>query len=248
MSGIIQINGNLSSEIRNEILEQVKSNHFVILRGLIEREEVRSKIDKIWNFLLTNKHYGSSDVPKEAIRELSSKWSVGGESPIQKDIARFMLTIYAPMNSHDFFGINEWFKTLIMVRDLCAGRPKPLFDEDLEKPFFNGTRLQVYPSGGGFMSSHLDSTATNTFNASGDGLFLQPLLLITERGIDYERGGAFYENQDSSKVYLEDLAKSGDIVVYDESIKHGVGDVDPQLPLNLESRKGRIVALSTIYK
>jgi hypothetical protein len=166
---------------------------------------------------------------------------------MQADIARFMLTIYSPLTDQDKFGISEFFKTLIQVRDLCAGRPKPLYDEELEKPFFNGSRIQIYPSGGGFMSSHTDSTAVNTFNAASNGVFLQPLLLLSERGVDYETGGAFYV-KDGKKVFIENETQSGDIVVYDESIEHGVGDVDSHLPLDLQSKKGRIVALTTIYK
>ena len=235
-------------EIRQQILNTVKSNHFVNLRGLIDRNEIRTKLDEIWDYAVNSKHLGTSDVPREMIRKFSSKWSIGGESPIQSDVARFMITIYSPLIDNDPFGMEIWFKKLIAIRDLCAGRPKPLYDEELEYPFFNGTRLQLYPSGGGFMSSHLDSTATNTFSASGDGLFLQPLLLITEKGIDYSRGGAFYEDQNGKKIFLEDIAKSGDVIVYDESIRHGVGDIDPHLPFDLNSRRGRIVALSTIYK
>jgi hypothetical protein len=196
---------------------------------------------------LEGKHFGSSNVPKEAIRKFSSKWSIGGESPIQADIARFMLTIYCPLSGDDLFGIQSWFKTLIEVRDLCAGRDKPYLDEDLPNPFFNGSRLQVYPSGGGFMSAHKDSTAVSTFNASSDGLFLQPLLLLTQRGKDFESGGAFYVDDLGKRHFIEEATISGDIVVYDETIIHGVGDIDSNLPLDLNSCRGRIVALTTIY-
>jgi hypothetical protein len=97
------------------------------------------------------------------------------------------------------------------------------------------------------MSAHTDSTAVNTFNAASNGVFLQPLLLISERGVDYDTGGAFYV-KDGEKVFIENGTQSGDIVVYDESIKHGVGDVDSDHPLDLQTRRGRIVALTTIYK
>ena len=249
MKSLIEVAGEeLGQSARSRILKLVQENHFVIIRGLIPRDEVRKKLDEIWDYSLEKSHLGTSGVPQSTIRTFSSKWSIGGESSIQANIARFMLTIYAPLNSKEGFKIDEWFKKLIQVRDLCAGRPKPLYDSELEPPFFNGTRLQVYPSGGGFMSSHTDSTAVNTFSAASDGLFLQPLLLLTEQGLDYESGGAFYEDLSGKKVFIEGETKSGDIVVYDESIKHGVADVDSHLPLDMQSRRGRIVALSTIYK
>jgi hypothetical protein len=65
--------------------------------------------------------------------------------------------------------------------------------------------------------------------------------------LDYETGGAFYV-KDGKKVFIENGTQSGDIVVYDESIEHGVGDVDSSEPLDIQSRRGRIVALTTIYK
>lgn len=237
-----------SDSTRDKILDLVKANHFVVIRGLLDENEVRSKLDSIWTYALEGNHFGTSNVPKDAIRRFSSKWSIGGESPIQADIARFMLTIYSPLIDEDKFGIHSWFKTLIEVRDLCAGRDKPYFDEDLPNPFFNGSRLQLYPGGGGFMSAHRDSTAVSTFNAASDGLFLQPLLLLTQRGKDFISGGAFYVDSKGARHFIEDSTRSGDIVVYDETIVHGVGDVDSDMPLDLSSRRGRIVALTTIYK
>jgi hypothetical protein len=248
MENILEfVEGNLNESDREKILKKVQANHFVVLRGLVKREVVREKIPLIWDYATSAKHLGTSGISKEVVRRFSSKWSIGGESPIQADIARFMLTIYSPLLDKDTFGISSFFNTLIQVRDLCAGRPEALYDDKLEPPFFNGSRLQIYPSGGGFMSAHTDSTAVNTFNAASNGVFLQPLLLVSERGVDYDTGGAFYV-KDGEKVFIENGTQSGDIVVYDESIKHGVGDVDSDHPLDLQSRRGRIVALTTIYK
>jgi len=248
MENVLELRGaNLDQSDRETILEKVQKNHFVVLRGLIDRDLAREKLPMIWDYACSAKHLGTSGIPKEIVRKFSSKWSIGGESPIQADIARFMLTIYSPLMSEDKFGIANFFRVLIQVRDLCAGRPEPLYDDKLDEPFFNGSRLQIYPSGGGFMSAHTDSTAVNTFNAASNGVFLQPLLLLSERGLDYETGGAFYE-KNGEKIFIENGTRSGDIVVYDESIKHGVGDVDSALPLDLNSRSGRIVALTTIYK
>lgn len=248
MSNVLEFSGpKLTQEDRNTILDVIKNNHFVVLRGLVSRENARRALPLIWDYATTANHLGTSGVAPETVRKFSSKWSIGGESPIQADIARFMLTIYSPLTDIDTFRISEFYKTLIEVRDLCAGRPKPLYDEDLEPPFFNGSRIQIYPSGGGFMSAHTDSTAVNTFNAAANGVFLQPLLLISERGLDYDTGGAFYV-KDEKKVFIENGTQSGDIVVYDESIQHGVGDVDSSEPFNIQSRRGRVVALTTIYK
>lgn len=237
----------LSAADRDQILKSVRENHFVVLRGLVQREEVRKALPKIWDYVTSSEHLGTSGVSPDTVRRFSSKWSIGGESPIQAGIARFMLTVYSPLGDEDKFNIANFFRTLIEVRDLCAGRPSPLFDEKLEPPFFNGSRIQIYPSGGGFMSAHTDSTAVNTFNAAANGVFLQPLLLLSERGVDYQDGGAFYI-KDGQKVFIENDTRSGDIVVYDESIEHGVGDVDSTEPFKLDTRRGRIVALTTIYK
>ena len=41
------------------------------------------------------------------------------------------------------------------------------WDKDLSGGLFNGTRIQVYPSGGGFMTAYQDTTTANSVGEIG---------------------------------------------------------------------------------
>lgn len=70
---------------------------------------------------------------------------------------------------------------------------------------------------------------------------------MTERGVDFQSGGAYLEHGNLHKD-IEQYAKAGDVVIYDGKSFHGVADIDPHEPLNTQKIRGRIVALVTIYK
>jgi hypothetical protein len=77
-------------------------------------------------------------------------------------------------------------------------------------------------------------------------MFLQVLVLLTERGTDYQTGGAF-NTIDSERVDVEEGTQTGDVLVYDGATVHGVADVDSDLPFRADDLRGRAVLLGTIY-
>jgi len=105
-------------------------------------------------------------VSRESVRKNISKWSIGGMSASQADVSRFMLMVYNPMACADIFRLHGTFRTLIEARDILAMRDEVLFDEKLPPPLFNGTRIQTYPKGGGFMTAHRDSRAAENMGRS----------------------------------------------------------------------------------
>ena len=136
---------------------------------------------------------------------------------------------------------------MIEIRDILAGRHEILFDEKLTPPKFNGTRLQLYPIGGGFLSAHRDTTAQKNLEKNDHKNYIQLVLLMTERNLHYKSGGAYVFNEKNEYIDTELNSHSGDILIYDGSTTHGVMDIDPQLPLSRSSLSGRLVAMATIY-
>ncbi len=49
-----------------------------------------------------------------------------------------------------------------------------------------------YPAGGGFMGAHEDTRAAKNLPPE-QRVYIQLVLLLTERGTDYQTGGAFVE-------------------------------------------------------
>lgn len=227
------------------ITQKVSQFGFALIRGLFLREEIRSKIPIIKNTLSNMQLLSSSGVSAESIRKNNAKWSIGSDSASQSGISRLMITIMNPMHDQDFLGLHDIFKKLIICRDELANRDSILFDEVLPKPKFNGTRLQIYPGGGGFMTKHIDHRAINNV-ADISSQYIQLLLLLTEKGLDYHHGGAFVE-KDSKIIDSETGSMSGDVLVYDANTLHGVADIDSNLVFDPLNNLGRIVALASIY-
>ena len=230
----------------SNIVTTVKNESFVILRGLTGRDTMRSKINLIQQQISTSTFLSSSGVTPDQIRTNMIKWSIGGQSAQQEGLSRFMVTCYNPMFCEDIFQMKEEFEKLIFIRDKLAGLDIIMTDDVLQKPKFNGTRLQIYPSGGGFLGGHIDSRAMDSLRDLNRP-FIQLVLLVTEKGLDFQKGGAYVVNNKNEYIDTEKFGLSGDILVYDGNTMHGVADIDSDKPFEKENMLGRCVALATIY-
>jgi hypothetical protein len=228
------------------VVSQVKNDSFVILRGLCNRDGIRKKIPLVCEKISNTNFLSSSGVTPEQIRSNIVKWSIGGQSAQQEGLSRFMVTCYNPMFCEDIFQMKEEFEKLIFIRDKLAGLDIIMTDDVLQKPNFNGTRLQIYPSGGGFLGGHIDSRAMDSIRDLNRP-FIQLVLLVTEKGLDFQKGGAYVVNNKNEYIDTEKFGLSGDILVYDGNTMHGVADIDSDKPFEKENMLGRCVALATIY-
>ena len=231
-----------------EVRRLISESGAVLIRELFTREEMRDHLNQIADALT------EWDAPEPSVGASSSdvrrnffKWSIGSHSDSQPGLARFMATFYNGLSNPDYLGMHSVFKRLIETRDSLAGRRSPLLDESLPGDGFNATRIQIYPRGGGFLAGHQDTTADAVSKGLG-GSYLQPLLLVTEKGTDFTVGGAWIEHPDLGFLDLEVGANSGDLLVYDGSTYHGVADIDPHLPPALTPPMGRVAALATVYR
>lgn len=232
----------------DEIREVISESGAVILRGLFPREEIRDRLNQIGEALAQwTPPEPSVGATSRNVRSNYFKFSIGSHSDSQPGLARFMATFYNGLSNPDYLGMHSVFRRLIETRDLLAGRRTALLDEDLPGDSFNATRIQIYPSGGGFLAGHRDTTSDAVVKDLG-GSYLQPLLLVTEKGSDFTVGGAWIEHPDHGFLDLEAGAVSGDLLIYDGSTFHGVADIDPHLPPVLAPPMGRVAALATIYR
>jgi hypothetical protein len=245
-SSIFCLNSTTGLRSRAEyITRRVESRGYTLIRGLFCRDEISKCARSVYAYANATDHLASAGIPKESVRENTSKWSIGGTSVSQSGISRFMITLYNPLACTDIFHLHEHFRTLIEVRDILALREEILFDEKLRPPLFNATRIQIYPKGGGFMTAHRDTrAAANVEEVSG--AYIQLVLLLTEKGKDYRAGGA-YIMRGTRLIDTETESRAGDVLVYDGNSLHGVEDIDPESALTVSDLSGRAVALATIY-
>lgn len=237
-------------ELREEasnIRRIVELEGVVIIRGLVSRKECRRSLDLVKSTASTSAIAPSGLGSRELVRTNSLKWSIGGTQGSQAGLARLMLTCYNPLFADDIYLLHSISRQLIEIRDICADRHEYLHDESLPQPFFNAARVQLYPQGGGFMAGHVDSTAEQTASVLSSGAFLQPLVLLSERGVDFSQGGAFIRVGENY-IDVEEGAQAGDVVIYDERSFHGVADIDTHLLPDFLHPQGRAVLLVTIYE
>jgi hypothetical protein len=224
----------------------VKEQGYALIRGLFSRDAIRKCAAAVYAHANHSAHLASAGVPRESVRKNMSKWSIGGASASQAGVSRFMLMVYNPLSCVDVFCLHRHFLTLIEVRDILAMRDEILFDERLPSPIFNGTRVQIYPRGGGFMTAHRDTRAAQNLRGLSD-TYIQLVLLLTEKGTDYRAGGAYIRREAGKVIDTEAGSVAGDVLVYDGTTLHGVEDIDPDLPFSPSDLSGRAVALATIY-
>lgn len=94
--------------------------------------------------------------------------------------------------------------------------------------------VQFYPSGMGFMNEHSDPIGQHQISA--------PLAIMSEKGPDkdFKTGGSYvYYKNKNKKLYIEDIASIGDLVLYDASLPHGVDLIDKSSKTDWCKFKGR---------
>ena len=85
-----------------------------------------------------------------------------------------------------------------------------------------------YPSGGGQLR---DCVIQENRVVSG--------IVMSKRGIDYEKGGFYFKNSKNKRINLESRIDEGDAVIFYGSLVHGVEAIDPDKALSWKSNKGR---------
>jgi hypothetical protein len=132
------------------------------------------------------------------------------------------------------------------LRNHLLGLPRDFAIDGIEEGFWTAARLQQYPRGGGFIQAHVDRATVNVV-PSGEANYVQVLVVLTTRGNDFERGGAFLETGDA-RTDLESHVELGDLVIYDEQAVHGVGDIDPHAVLDATTLSGRVAGFANLYR
>ena len=101
---------------------------------------------------------------------------------------------------------------------------------------------QHYPSAG-LSASHKDKYAIKAKKF----VDLYNFLLIMTKKENYKNGGGFV-TKNNKIVNYEDIAKIGDVIIYNSKTNHGVLDIDSNLFPDRSSKNGRYVGLTTLFK
>lgn len=232
----------------SELRRALEGASIVRVRGLFDRERLRAILARIAaNFEMSNdRRHDPRDT--DAVRRNFQKLQIGANSGVntRRTLGRFLRILYNPIFAEDVYGLRSSFVTLAQFRNGLYGLPLEHAVHGTDAGFFTCARLHQYPRGGGFMVPHRDHFS-QVVTVDAGLAYYQPFLILSEKGRDYQEGGA-YIDREGERILYEDSCLAGDVVVYDGRTIHGVSDVDPLAPLELDRFSGRIAAFASLYK
>ncbi len=231
----------------NDIHEAIKTHSYAAIRGIVDPLEVGLGINKLKNVFSADADQPSTGESPREIMSNFQKLAAGGESQRYNSFPRFFRTLYNPIWSEDIYGMRATFKKVCRVRNALYGLPQDFaIDGVAQNGYWTASRIHQYPLGGGFFIGHRDTTLMDVAKEKGSGFF-QIILVMSQKGVDFEQGGAFVDH-DQKRLYLEDTLLPGDIAIYDGQTFHGVEDIDPHKKICLNTINGRCAGFVSLYK
>ena len=230
----------------DKLRELLGTHTFARITGLFSPDEVLAARGKLMSHFDVKNDRKHDPKDAEAIRKNFQKLIVGGTRGANA-CPRFLRMFYNPTFDDDIFGMHAIFRRLIQFRNLLYKLPKDFTTNGTENGMWSASRINHYPRGGGFMATHTDVGTASVAADAGMDRYVQLLLLLTKKGVDFHEGGA-YIDLDGQRYLFESECEIGDVVIYDGRVTHGVEEIDPMEPLDLSSFAGRHVALVTLFK
>ena len=253
---IVEINQDIGK--RSDKIQSVLSEkNFCIIRGAIDPKIVKNGIKKVKKYIEKNDDNPVTGESPSAVRDYFMKLSLGEARHSGKKIdkkfnivrPRFKRVIYSPLFKQDIFKLDEVFIRFAKIRNFLMGvDPEYALREDKNNKMWTASRIHQFPRGGGFMSSHVDTVLPSIIKKDSIGKgFFQPILIMSQKGKDFESGGGFAKI-DGKNVIYEDFTEIGDIAIYNSFTEHGCFDIDTHKPFFQRSGNGRFSGLCTLYK
>lgn len=248
LESVTHVASSLAELDYDRIRDDVRRTSLARVRGLLDRDRIRSCLARIQKGFDRTKDRKHDPRDTEAVRTNFQKLQIGANSgaDTRRTLGRFLRILYNPIFAEDIHGLRDAFATTARFRNLLYGLPEDFAVEGTDNGFFTCARIHQYPQGGGFMVPHRDLFSRLVTEKSDLGYF-QIFFLLTEKGVDYREGGGYVEINER-RVLFEDHTSAGDIVIYDGRTMHGVADVDPLLPLDLDTFGGRSAGFVSLFR
>lgn len=249
MIPIVKLHPSMSPDvIRNAVQSALDPNNVIIIRGYFSAHEVSSGLLNLRKNFDPDKDAATVGETPDMVMRNFQKMNIGGIFNTKIYRPRFLRAVYNPIWDEDIYHLRTLFRKFAGLRnailDYEIGYAIDTIEEDGS---WTASRLQHYPTGGGFLIEHVDSVLASVHDWAGYKQFLQFLLPLTCKGTDFTRGGG-YVYVGEKKVVIDELMETGDVAIYSGLIRHGVDEIDPHHPLRLDMNSGRIVAFANLYK
>ncbi len=128
------------------------------------------------------------------------------------------------------------FTRMLKIQNLLAGTAAE-FGELYRNEFRLRPQIIRYPRGGGFLEGHVHNYEPQRY-----GLILN----LSQPGVDYERGGTYFDAP-NGRVEGPEVGRFARLIVFKYDIFHGINPIDVGDEIDWSSNDGKISAVLPLY-
>lgn len=237
-----------------KIEKRLKKDSFCVVKNVIKKNEIKYLIS-----LYKKRFYFHKEIRKSGpwiYKMKDFKRLDIGDSYKNPRFSRCITFCEWNKNNRKFYKI---VKPIINLRNTLSRVKKDgheyknlkLFEKKSKKLIYcDFIRMLQYPAGGGFLSPHDD------FDHNYPKKIINAILIVTakvKKKVNkvfetYKNGGLYFINKKGKKIDIENFVNSGDLVLFDQKITHGVKSVDPNDPIKIDKINGRLSLAFSIGK
>lgn len=138
---------------------------------------------------------------------------------------------FYPWNQ-DVFDLFERTRVLFQFKNALSNNdPNKYLGTSGEDGIVTRLAFQFYPSGMGYLNLHQDPVGSHQLTV--------PTMSLTQKGVDFQSGGAYIDDAGGNRHNLDDIMGPGDVVYFDARLKHGVELIDPESDTPWTEFRGR---------
>jgi hypothetical protein len=148
--------------------------------------------------------------------------------------------VFFPWNQ-DLFDFFRMFAPVYHLKNLLSGlKAESFLGVEPEDGCTARLAFQFYPRGDGGLHLHQDPVDYHQLTV--------PIMIMSQKGRDFQQGGAFVEQQDGTRINLDEICELGDVVYFNARCRHGVELIDPDAELDWLSFQGRWMLLFAVNR
>lgn len=219
----------------SEMNNNIKKNDAYIIKEMIDIKI----IDKIKQYL---KNIGKNSLPKyeflkENCPDSHRVHMLDKRSYVESIMHQFL---FHPWNQN-VFNLFDTMNSIYKLKNLSAGFKEDAFLQNTPKDnHIARLSFHNYPKGGGLIKKHSDPIGPHQLTV--------PILQMSQKGVDYDKGGLYIINQNEMVVDIDSTLNKGDVFFFQAEIIHGVAPIDPHKELDWLNFEGRWMMLASIIK
>jgi hypothetical protein len=231
-----------------EALSDVRMHGYSIIPGFLSPQELNdARLEYFKSFGECAPHpQAEKFTPADLKNKPWRKHAIGSKSGSGEPYSQLLQTIYFSQQNKEYPILSKIFSEIIGIRNLMTKMRVDYGSDLVNDDFWNACRAHHYPRGGGHMASHKDTLFPKLLS-DFEFPFIQIMITLTNRDSDFNQGGGYIVDKEGRKIFFENNANAGSLILFDGETVHGVEDIDPDQLLDMQSNLGRVALFVNLY-